>query len=250
VENNPLSYVWANWFLITRQRGIANLFAANPYPIEFNGSLWILKYQALCYLSLILIGLKSTPKYRKQVFLALFLFFWWANVFEGNIRDITSAIVPQFRALGVPNVFVYFLSGGVFFLYVENIPLKRNLFVCLVVAGVLGLRMGLHNVVGPLALPYILLYLGKKLPFREINKWGDYSYGIYIYAFPIQQTLVFFGLSKYGIVWYFTLSLLITLPLAIMSWWLVEKPCLGLKAVGVHSLMSVPLTLQKTHVEK
>jgi len=245
VENNPLRYVGANWFLIIRQRGIANLFATNPYSLDFNGSLWILKYQALCYLSLVLIGFKSMPKYRRQVFLGLFLFFWWANIFEANIKDIASAIAPEVQALGVPNVFVYFLAGSVFFLYVENIPLKRNLFICLVVAAVLGLRMGLHNVVGPVALPYILLYLGKKLPLGKISKWGDYSYGIYIYAFPIQQTLVFFGINRYGILGYFTLSVLITLPLAIMSWRLIEKPCLGLKALELKSLLSILPTRRK-----
>jgi len=185
------------------------------------------------------------PKYRRQAFLGLFLFFWWANIFEAKIKDIVSAIAPQVQALGVPNVFVYFLAGSVFFLYAENIPVKRNLFVCLVVAAVVGLRMGLHNVVGPVALPYILLYLGKKLPLRKISKWGDYSYGIYIYAFPIQQTLVFFGINSYGIVCYFALSVLITLLLAIMSWCFIEKPCLGLKGLELNSLLSVLPTRRK-----
>ncbi|MCC6544916.1 MAG: hypothetical protein IT392_10540 [Nitrospirae bacterium] len=63
---------------------------------------------------------------------------------------------------------------------------------------------------------------------RKFNLFGDYSYGLYIYAFPIQQSIAFI-LSRISPAGMFVISYPLTLILAVMSWYLVEKPALGLK---------------------
>jgi peptidoglycan/LPS O-acetylase OafA/YrhL len=55
---------------------------------------------------------------------------------------------------------------------------------------------------------------------------GDVSYGLYIYACPLQQVLAQAGRLS------FASSLLLTLPFAIASWVLVERPALRLKRIG------------------
>ena len=62
---------------------------------------------------------------------------------------------------------------------------------------------------------------------RRYNEFGDYSYGIYIYAFPVQQTMMdLFGpmtpLENMA------MAFPVTLACAVLSWRLVEK--LGLAA--------------------
>ena len=63
---------------------------------------------------------------------------------------------------------------------------------------------------------------------REFNRLGDYSYGLYVYAFPIQQVIASFmkGIQPQSL---FGVSFFITLAFAVLSWHLVEKPMLALK---------------------
>jgi peptidoglycan/LPS O-acetylase OafA/YrhL len=67
---------------------------------------------------------------------------------------------------------------------------------------------------------------------RGYNRFGDISYGIYIYAFPVQQAVVasFPGASVMVVI---VLSTLVTIPLAMLSWHLVEKRALNLKGRAV-----------------
>jgi peptidoglycan/LPS O-acetylase OafA/YrhL len=80
----------------------------------------------------------------------------------------------------------------------------------------------------PLALPYVVLYLGFRLPFQKIARLGDYSYGIYIFSFPLQQLLVQFGFARAGLSAYLAISLVLSLAVGIISWFCIEKPTLDL----------------------
>ena len=65
---------------------------------------------------------------------------------------------------------------------------------------------------------------------RRFNDWGDYSYGVYIYAFPVQQTLAFL-FPKLTVIAMSLSAGVISLGLAFCSWNLVEKRAMGLKDV-------------------
>ncbi len=74
----------------------------------------------------------------------------------------------------------------------------------------------------------LLLALHPKLRLPSIDHWGDVSYGLYIYAFPVQQTIVYL-MPQIRPLSMFMLSTAVTVVLAILSWKLVEKPALSLK---------------------
>ena len=80
----------------------------------------------------------------------------------------------------------------------------------------------------------VLIYLSYiKTPFVNFGKYGDFSYGIYIYAFPVQQFVIYYAMKSAisPIEWWlvFILSFPITLFFAVLSWHLVEKRYLKLK---------------------
>jgi peptidoglycan/LPS O-acetylase OafA/YrhL len=83
----------------------------------------------------------------------------------------------------------------------------------------------------PPLLVYTVLVIAydPRLRVRALNRTGDYSYGLYVYAFPVQQTLVrhFAGIEP---AWLFALTLPITGMLAAMSWHWLEQPALALKS--------------------
>ena len=60
-------------------------------------------------------------------------------------------------------------------------------------------------------------------------RWGDWSYGLYLWAFPIQQTLVWLGLHRLGFVAYVLLSTVLAVVFAAVSWFAVERPALRWK---------------------
>ena len=58
---------------------------------------------------------------------------------------------------------------------------------------------------------------------------GDWSYGVYLYGFPVQQCLAFLGSHLWGVGWLALTSTLLTLVLAGLSWHLIEKPAMRWK---------------------
>ena len=80
---------------------------------------------------------------------------------------------------------------------------------------------------------YAFLWLAFALPFGRFDRKGDFSYGAYIYAFPVQQGMALLRIPEEGFGLYFTSSLLLTSVLAFLSYRLIEAPCLRLKTVEV-----------------
>ena len=80
----------------------------------------------------------------------------------------------------------------------------------------------------PFALSYLLLVLGfhPSVQMKWYLALGDISYGLYIYAWPIQQILASHFSSPLKL---FVANYLLVLPLAALSWYAVESPCLSLK---------------------
>jgi peptidoglycan/LPS O-acetylase OafA/YrhL len=90
-------------------------------------------------------------------------------------------------------------------------------------------------------LPITILLIGL-LPMpilKDIGKSvGDLSYGIYIYGFLIQQTLVyFFKLNHIELMWY---SLIIAYIFGYLSWHLVEKKALQFKNKTIKEFQQLP----------
>ncbi len=73
---------------------------------------------------------------------------------------------------------------------------------------------------------YVLLWLSTVLPSPRLARRHDISYGVYIYAFPVQQLLAYAGAPRLGLVAYDVLAALATAALAVVSWSLVERPAL------------------------
>jgi peptidoglycan/LPS O-acetylase OafA/YrhL len=69
---------------------------------------------------------------------------------------------------------------------------------------------------------------GRRLPTIPA-RLGDWSYGVYLYAFPVQQWLAWTGLHKTSFAAYLLASTLITVVLAALSWHLDEKQALRFK---------------------
>ena len=131
-------------------------------------------------------------------------------------------------------LFFFFFCGAGMWIFRDRIAMSGKLFAAacvLLIAGVVQPKAFFW--VYPLAAPYIVMWLAY-VPggwLRQFNKLGDYSYGIYIYAFPMQQLLVSTvpGITPVQMI---VASGAGTIALAVMSWHLVEKPALARKKLS------------------
>jgi peptidoglycan/LPS O-acetylase OafA/YrhL len=144
-----------------------------------------------------------------------------------------------------------FFIGATFYVLREYIVLLRWLFWFFVIS--LSFAIGdihVFFVVYVFVIAYILFYLAY-VPsglIRRYNQLGDYSYGVYIYAFPVQQAVAALipGVSVPQMI---LLSATTTILLATLSWHLLERRCLSHKAhyVGhTRRLLAFGLTRQST----
>jgi peptidoglycan/LPS O-acetylase OafA/YrhL len=233
---------------------LPGVFTSNPYPTSINGSLWTIPLEFRMYILLCIMGVIGMLKDRRILlsivissyaiyFTSLLSNIWVLNVFTRTLGDIgiigylwrliSNGIIGNGIPLNFPNYNILFLIGTLFYLYKDQIKFNSwialGAFIGLLVIIVSGSSYFLIALF--ICLPYLALYLGQ-LPLRQLynigDKYGDYSYGLYIYAFPVQQTIAHF-MPKINPIQMFVLSLPTTFILAFISWWLIEKKALSLK---------------------
>jgi peptidoglycan/LPS O-acetylase OafA/YrhL len=245
----PSQWVWNNWFAITGQWGIADLLTTTPYgeaidASVFNGSLWSLIYELNCYAAvavLIVVGVVRHVPRLVPILAALAYLTIVSDFLTQMGDDLTASQLRRglFTSVTVfamdVHVFVYlaflFLLGSSAQLFQHRVPVHPMLALGALVLFAASLRYGAFFVVGLPAYAYLLLWASCSLPkwLEPIGRNADYSYGIYIYAFPVQQIVALLGGTRYGVVGYIVLSTLGALMLAVCSWHLVERPAMRLK---------------------
>ena len=228
---SALEYLANNWTLKAQQFSIASLFRENPGGAAVNGSLWTLYHEAMCYLGLLLLaafrGLK--PGLTGALFAAVYCLQVMDFLDHSAFLQIapTAAMAGQFfsSALMRP-LYLGFLGG----MLVQLAGLHRRWepwWLGGAAAGLaLSLPLGLSPIVWPLTLPWLLLALAHRLPWQAVERFGDWSYGIYICAFPIQQGLALAGVPRAGLAVFCAASLVLSFLAGALSWHLVESPIL------------------------
>ena len=134
-----------------------------------------------------------------------------------------------------------FLGGMLCWRFRDQLRWDVRTFALSVILLVGAARMQSWMLVMPLALPYCLLFLAARLPFQKMERWGDYSYGIYIFSFPIQQLLIHAGVHHAGVGLLFLASVAASVTVGAASWFLIEKPALRLgRKLGAWSPLRAP----------
>lgn len=216
-------YVAENLVFVTSHQ-LPGVFEKQPGSTSVNGSLWTLAFEIYAYLLVIGAGLLGLLRSRNTFNLTVVgLILLYAKEPIGFLLMPAKWEAPYFMPL------LGFLFGA--FVYVN-----RNWIKCQFryIALALILSIALHH--GKLAVPifvisvgYLVLALGyhPKLQLNLAMK-NDYSYGVYLYSFPLQQVTVYLWPNL--LPWqHFLVALVLIMPLAAASWHWLEKPALRLK---------------------
>jgi peptidoglycan/LPS O-acetylase OafA/YrhL len=213
---------------------LPGVFESNPYPGVVNGALWTIKPELGCYLVLgfmMFIGVHGSSRI---IFLAIALIVGLILIDEiwgEYLPFVFSMIFGNPGALLVPN----FLLGAALFLLRDYIPYSKVLFMlCAATVLLSGFFLPEESYAGVptvsvFLMPvyaYLVLFIGvTKIPRMPLFSRGDYSYGVYLYGFPIQQALVAtLKIDSPFLLFFMTIPIVVIL--AVFSWHLVEKPTL------------------------
>lgn len=218
------AYLPRNLTLAFRQHDLPGVFASNVFPSSINGSLWTLFFEVSWYGAVLGLGLfgllKSGPKF--ALVLVAFLATYVALLFFADRADLPHRL-RHILGFGLP-----FMIGMAFYVFRDRLVLHPVgvLVLVLVCAALADAKFVV--MLQALTLSYGVFVAAFLIsgPIRLYNRLGDYSYGVYLYAFPVQQTVVHpFGAGSP--LENILISAPITLGLAVLSWIFVEKPALG-----------------------
>ncbi|AMU65991.1 acyltransferase family protein [Mycobacteroides abscessus] len=235
--SSELGYVVNNALLNVAYLDIDETPADVPYPGVWDGSIWTLFFVLLCDVMVSVLGVAGLLKRHWVIPILLISALSCSAHFSYTPESYTW---PQMLS----RFFVVFLAGALFYQYQDKIPAHWSLVVLsvgLVVAS--GFTQN-YRVLGALPLAYAVIVSGALI--RKTRLRNDFSYGVYIYAFPIQQLLATFGLGRLNPFLFFLLATTATLPIAALSWFVVEKRAMALKARIFRRSVRKPATQRAT----
>ncbi|MFH1980804.1 MAG: acyltransferase [Pseudomonadota bacterium] len=217
------------------QSWLPGVFMDIPFRYTVNGSLWTLPHELRLYLLATIFSVLAFMRggligpHRARVGIILI-----GLVAMGGYLSIhTIVCIEVFQVMEwVPlRLLALFFGGGALWILRGRVPLSGRLaLLCVAALLVAGVNIRLFFIVYTLTIPYLVLY-GAYAPTGRLwcfNRLGDYSYGMYIYAFPVQQSIASL-LPGIGVAEMFGLAWLVTLVPAMLSWHLIEQPLLRLK---------------------
>lgn len=204
------------WFVLTLLSlavyiGLGITFFPNNPVMSFNGSLWTLEWEILCYVVLGVSALAAGLRVGVAAGLLLLAATWVSGMRGSGIElGLMFAVGAALQAFGIKRWMVA-LAGAIACL---GLLVSEPFLVLLAVVPAASVMVGRASWRG----------------FRSAGRHGDFSYGIYIYAFPVQQFGVMLLGKEQPYLPMLFVSAIITCVLAAMSWHFVEQPALRLKS--------------------
>ncbi|WP_449411204.1 acyltransferase family protein [Methylobacterium komagatae] len=214
---------------------LPGVFEDNPYRSPL-GTVWTLKYEVLCYAGVVAAALCGLLRRRWVVALVCFALAVALSVQVALHGDALPKGVET--ALRLPMIFS---AGACLYLWRTSLRVSAPAMLCLGLALFVLARTPAYPALLFLASAYgsVWLALGP-LASKLFDPSADLSYGIYLYGWPVQQTLHALWPTPSGLA-LLAPALIVTLPVAALSWYAVERPALALKAraLGRRSLGTI-----------
>jgi peptidoglycan/LPS O-acetylase OafA/YrhL len=219
----PYWYVLSQGLFLSFHDTLPGLFKDNPMQ-WVNGPLWTLRYEMECYALVLILGAAGLLK--RHVTLALFC------VGVGMLAIADQSRVSDGHSLADQNqhldLATKFLAGAL--AYQFQLSWRPSVALVCLALTVACLLFGNFGTAQRTVVPYLVLFLALGLPWRlpSLRRFGDLSYGVYIYAWPVKQLVVMNSASPH---WFTTAAIAMpfVLLLAFLSWHGVEKVALAFK---------------------
>lgn len=212
---------------------LPGVFLHNPWPRIVNAQLWTIPAELLCYLALTVLAVLGVARIRYSIpiltvaTLAALLFAQYAVPI--HVPPLWKSGGFHFDSVGLV---VTFLAGVSLFALRDRLPLNGWLFAASLLFSYVLLYGGALQYLAAFPIAYATIYVGlTDFPKTIVTATGDYSYGVYLYGFPIQQLLAWLFPQNREPLLNFAGALMIALVLAVLSWRFVESQILERRGV-------------------
>ncbi|WP_441247814.1 acyltransferase family protein [Kitasatospora sp. McL0602] len=253
----PVAYLRADWALDMSQWDVSGVMADagrahRAHNGSFDGSLWSLRFEVLCYFAVALLGATGVLTRARRAVAVVTVALGWLVITDALPHRYGSGVYStalqgtqerpltgSFAVAWVLYLGFAFALGATIEIYRDSVPVDGALAALSAAVLVCGLHFGYFYVVGLPALAYLLVWLAIRLPapLRRIGRTHDYSYGVYIYGFVVQQALAVAGWTRWGLPVYLALAVIGTGVAAALSWHVVERPAMRLKDLDPYPLL-------------
>lgn len=211
-----------------RRPVVCMAYSVNPYLSETNASLWTIKFEVGCYVATALLGLSGLLLAKRRSAVALLFV---GLVIAGVMLDGSSF---DKAPVGYAVRLATFYAAGMFvYCFRDILPRSQLLTIlCVVLIALSSLDRHLVLIVLPSAGVYLMfrfVYTDRIFVPNLRKNVGDLSYGLYLYGWPVAQSvIVLIGVKTLGVWQLAFVSILACLPIAYVSWHCVERPFLAL----------------------
>jgi len=212
--------VFAEVFLAPyREYAIPGLFSNNPIKYT-NGAIWTIRYELAMYILLLAFGMLGLFRHKIVATVFLVAVMVESFIFPNNIIFISLSNVNVAGYL--PGFFAF---GALFAVHKNSIVIDMKLVVGCVLIAAMCIDGPVFRYAFWAAFLVACLWAMTLPVFRKLRLPGDFSYGIYVFAWPIQQCLT--QLMPHSVLYaHQTFTFLLSLVCAMFSWYVVEKPCM------------------------
>ena len=218
--------------LVLEEPHYPGAFATNPLPLAIDSPVWTIRYEVACYAMVFALGITGALRWRWLV-LVTFAAVALGYATDFGIRMPAWVGGPGYVARHWTRLPAFYLAGVVLYLYRDRVPIHGGLAS----AALAGLAAGLMD---PPLLAVALVVCGSYLViWVAYQRWarlprfaahGDYSYGTYLYGFPIQQSIVWWTREAITPLRLFATAAPLAVIAGVASWHLVERPFVRPKA--------------------
>ena len=240
---NTRTWAYLSNILLYPRYDLPGVFNRNAYPGAINGSLWTIPVEVFMDVLLpFVIGFKP-QRAKLALLLATATFFSFHFLYLYVDRTKFPHVIYGTDVVNASDVSVYFMVGSVYATFALDRFARPLLSVLLLILpGLFFYNRFAGEGVLLITLPFLVISIGTlHLPwFDRIFHGNDLSYGLYLYAFPIQQAIQSLSRNRVG----FLKQFLVAVPLAALcawfSWILVEKRALSAKPQRRSVLPGIP----------
>jgi len=230
-SNNDVYRYFSNITLIKLQPTLPNVFVKNGVEHTVNAPLWTLVFEFAMYIMVLFLGklkiIKSDSNARVIICVLVLI-----SIIYYTIGIDNDLFFLKFHVRNFIQFFIYFFLGTIFYLYRDILKLRRSIALISTLLLIGFYFTPFLEVYLYIYMPYTILYLAINAPTfgKFIVKHGDFSYGIYIFGYLVQNTIYSLFGEELNVFTGVVLALSITFIIAFFSWKFIESKALQLKS--------------------
>ena len=220
----PDTYLYLLNGILVLRHPLPGVFTHNLYNTTVNGALWTLPIEFLCYIACFIaykLGFLKKERFLWSVPIMIAFYFGIPHLI-GAESILNAALRP---------IMLFYIGMG-FYVYRDFISLRIPIALLCVLIIIISVPLGFLEFSFLLCFPYVMFTFGFgcKQIWPSFTKRGEFSYGIYLWGWPIQQCLCALFQNSLTPIANFLIATPLAILMGIVSYYFIERYCNQLKA--------------------